>query len=489
MAVIPFAEWRPDMPDMSQWAREALNVYAAEESYRPVPAFTGVSNALTARCQGAAWFRGPAGGVKMFAGDATKLYLLSSTTWSDVSRLAGGAYAPGADGQWRFTQYGYNAFAVNGVDNPQKFDLSAGANWVVMAGSPPVAKYIATVKDFVMMGNISTLPQRVQWSPINSPEGTWGSVAATQADFQDLADGGNINGIVGGEVGIVLQEAAIRRLTYEGSPLVFRIDKIGNEIGCSVPGSVASLLDLCFFVHKSGFYMLQGGQTFTPIGRGKVDRLFWAEFDETNLFRCSAAIDPIRSLYIFNYPATGNAGLPNKQLVFNWATNKWSRWTVSNEFLFSGVSQTSYTVETVDAAFSANLDTLPYSLDSSVYSGTASLLLYGFDTSHKSGSFSGTNLAATIQTAEVNPGGGKRTAIRSCRPLVDGGTPSISVGSRETQQGTVVFGNAVGLTGAGMAPLYQSGRYHRFQLTQPAGATWSNAMGIDDVDVRPMGQF
>src|SRR5229473_828326 len=36
MSVIPFAEWRPDMPDLGQWAREALNVIPAEESYRPL---------------------------------------------------------------------------------------------------------------------------------------------------------------------------------------------------------------------------------------------------------------------------------------------------------------------------------------------------------------------------------------------------------------------------------------------------------------------
>jgi hypothetical protein len=24
MSVIPFAEWRPDMPDLGQWAREAI---------------------------------------------------------------------------------------------------------------------------------------------------------------------------------------------------------------------------------------------------------------------------------------------------------------------------------------------------------------------------------------------------------------------------------------------------------------------------------
>ncbi|HMJ99244.1 MAG TPA: hypothetical protein VK552_08015, partial [Reyranella sp.] len=71
MSVIPFAEWRPDMPSLSQWAREALNFVPAEESYRPLNGLSGVSNSLTARCQGAAWFRGTAGATKMFAGDAT----------------------------------------------------------------------------------------------------------------------------------------------------------------------------------------------------------------------------------------------------------------------------------------------------------------------------------------------------------------------------------------------------------------------------------
>ena len=49
MSVIPFAEWRPDMPSLSQWAREALNVVPAEESYRPLNDLSGVSSPLTAR--------------------------------------------------------------------------------------------------------------------------------------------------------------------------------------------------------------------------------------------------------------------------------------------------------------------------------------------------------------------------------------------------------------------------------------------------------
>lgn len=56
MAMIPWAEWRPDMPALSQWAREALNVIPLEESYGPLRALVGVTNALHARPLGAAWF-------------------------------------------------------------------------------------------------------------------------------------------------------------------------------------------------------------------------------------------------------------------------------------------------------------------------------------------------------------------------------------------------------------------------------------------------
>src|SRR4029450_10787080 len=90
--MIPFAEWRPDMPALSEWAREATNVVSAEEGYVPLNARASVSTALSARAQGAAWFRGTAGNVKMFAGDATKLYLLSGTTWNDAGRTSGSDY-------------------------------------------------------------------------------------------------------------------------------------------------------------------------------------------------------------------------------------------------------------------------------------------------------------------------------------------------------------------------------------------------------------
>ena len=61
--IIPFAEWRSDMPALGQWAREALNVVPAEESYRPLNELAGVSSPLASRAQAASWLRGTDGDI------------------------------------------------------------------------------------------------------------------------------------------------------------------------------------------------------------------------------------------------------------------------------------------------------------------------------------------------------------------------------------------------------------------------------------------
>src|SRR5262249_57045909 len=130
-------------------------------------------------------------------------------------------------------QFGTLAIAVNGVDAPQKFDLAVGSDWTALGGSPPVGTYIATVRDFLLMGRIGTTPQRIQWSGLNNGE-IWGSIAATQAEFQDLPDGGNVTGLLGGEIGLGFQETSGRGLPCAGSPTTFRIDKVAHNLGSRV---------------------------------------------------------------------------------------------------------------------------------------------------------------------------------------------------------------------------------------------------------------
>jgi hypothetical protein len=488
--MIPFGEWRPDMPVVSKYAREAKNVIPLEESYGPFPSFSALSDALPAACRGAGWFRAPGNVVRSFAATETALYEVAGSAWTDVTRTSGGAYAAGPDGMWRFAQYGTLGIAVNGVDTPQKIALDSGTAWEALGGTPPVGTYVAVVRDFLVMGRIGDTHMRVQWSGMNNGE-VWGSVPASQADYQDLPDGGNITGLVGGEVGIILQEAAVRRMSYEGSPVVFRIDKIANDVGATVPGSVAGVLDMVFFLHKSGFYMVQGGQQLVPIGRGKVDRTFWDEFDEAKQFNTSAAVDPVRGLYVFAYPVLGGTGACTKLLIYNWRTGFWSWALVTTEIVYGGAAQQGYTLEGLDAV--GVLETLPYSLDSTYWTGTISLRLHAFNSSHVMGAFSGLSLEATIETPEFQPAPGRMAVVYGLRVLVDGSeSPTVELGARSSQVSSPTYGSSVPITRTGMSPVRGSGRFFRVRTTIPVPGfieeQWTDAIGIDDLMIRPAGQ-
>ena len=82
---VPFGEWLPDLPDhVNPGTTQALNVFPAANSYRPFQNIAVTSsNALTARCQGARSFKSDGGVVSIFAGDATKLYKLTSNAFVD----------------------------------------------------------------------------------------------------------------------------------------------------------------------------------------------------------------------------------------------------------------------------------------------------------------------------------------------------------------------------------------------------------------------
>lgn len=378
--MLEFAEYLPDQPVFQGGAAEMLNVFASERGVRPFPALSTVTNALTARCQGAAYFRDSSGNAKTFAGDATKLYLLSSTTFSDASRTVGGVYATSADDQWDFAQFGTLAIAVNGTDAPQKFTIDSSSNWAALGGSPTTgARFVEVMGDFVVLARFPNAKQDVAWSGINDAE-SWAASATTQADSQTIPDGGEITGLVGYEYGgLVFQERAIRRMDYEGSPVIFRFKKIATDIGATIPGSVAGFGDRAFFVHRSGFFMVAGGSQIIPIGAGKVDRFFWSDIDTFYMTRTSAAVDPVNKLYAILYCGDDSGGTPNRLLLFHWDTGKWSRATPgSTEFIWSATAQSGFTLDSLDN-YSTGINLLTYTstFDNAAWSASAASVTGG----------------------------------------------------------------------------------------------------------------
>lgn len=471
--MIPFGEWLPDQPENMERATEALNVYSAANGYLPHCSFSVISSALDSRARGAQSFKDSSEDVYTYAGTTASLYDVSDSP-TDVTR-SGDPYATANEDIWEMTKWGDQCIATNYFDEPQEITLG-GSNFADLGGSPPRAKYIATVGNFVVLGYINdsvdgVVPNRVHWSAFEDATG-W-TPGTSQSDIQDLlGNGGAVRKVIGGDYGIVFQDRAIQRMDYVGTPLVFQFNEVEPEKGAWMSGGVVQFGRSVYYISRDGFYELVDGSTSYPIGHEKVNRYFLADFDASYPHRVTAAIDMQNSSIVWSYPGVGNSGgTPNKQIIYNWVTKKFTRAELEIDLLFRGLS-IGYTLDQLDPF--GTLDTLPASLDSMSWKGGAETL-YGFDTSFRYGSFSGPALDAVVETEEH--GGNDRTYISAVRPHVEGGTPTVQIATRDNLTDNVTLSAEASLAATGRANVRSNSRYARVRVNISGG--FDHAVGVE----------
>lgn len=479
--IFPTAEYLPDLPVFANpGATVADGVIPDAASYRPLKGMATYSPALDARAQGAIAAQDKDGNTKIYVGNATKLYDVSGTASTDVSKSGGYTVAP--DECWEFVKWGNQVFASVITEDVQEITLG-GANFADLFTSTakPKARHMAVVKDFLVLGNISdptdgAVPNRVQWSAFNDPT-DMDAAAATQADEQDLiGNGGWVQRIVGGEYGVVIQERSIWRMDYVGPPAVFAFSEVEQNRGTPYACSVVNFGNMVFYLGDDGFYMFDGTQS-VPIGKNKVDDTMLAELDNNYPHRVNAAIDPVNKLVVWSLPVTGNTGgRPNRQYIYDWANQKWSRGAIEAELVFSGLS-VGYTMDGLDAV-NTNLDLITISLDSRAWTGGA-VQMMGCNSDDIIVTFDGDNEAATVETTEASLVEGHRAGVTSAFILADNAAATLTVGTRIRQADAVSYGGAVSQQANGEVPLNASGRYHRFRISIPAAETWTHIQGVD----------
>ena len=474
--MLKFGPYLPDLPAYENPGLvDARNVTPAEGFYRPFHDLSPYSAALGSRCIGAFTAKDTSGNVNLFAGTTTKLNRLSGsgTAWEDVSDASCSATT-----YYSFCQFGSVVIATGLDNNVKAYTLGGSTDFANLAGSPPKAQFCAVVRDFVMLAKLDTLPQRVRWCAFDDPT-DWTVAAATQADYQDLVgDGGPISGIVGGEYAVIFQERAVFRATYIGPPLVFQFDRIEQARGTRAPGSIAAIGTMIFYLAEDGFYMFNGMQS-VPIGQGKLDRTFLADLDDSNIERISSGIDPVNRLYCVAYPGQGNAsGTPNRMLIVHWPTGNWAIVETMVEILFAGASSLGYTLEDLDN-ISSSLDALPASLDDGQWSGGV-VRFAAFDSDHKLGYFTGDTLQATFETGDAQIYPGRRSFIRSVRPMIEGECSiDVTIATKNRLNDDLVYGSPSPQNAIGECPQRANGRYVRAKTVIAAGGSWTKAVGLD----------
>jgi hypothetical protein len=462
-------EWLPDQPGLTGAVTKAKNVVPVMNGYGAFPSAEVFSNNAAENLLTVV--AGKFGDtVQLFAPSATKIFKFDPNDLGldDVSKVGGYASAIA----WKFVQFGKIIIGANGNNTLQAWTIGTSTTWDDLAVAAPSARFVTVVRDFVVAANESSEPNRVYWSDIND-ETNWTSGPTSQSDFQDIADGGNIQGLTGGEYGLILLEKAIYRMSYIGSPLFFQFDAISRTLGCYEANSIVQKGSLTFFLSDDGFYVCDG-QNVTPIGAEKVNRWFFDDVDEGNIDRMSAAVDPERNVVAWCYPNT-SGGL--SIIAYNWQTSRWS-YAITTVNFISSAATVGTTLEQLNIYTS--LEGVPASLDSRLWAGGkplfagvrgAAIILFG-----------GPPMEPELISGDIEEG--MQSIAKTAWPQIDGGSADIAVASRFRLDEVVVFGSDVSATNENRVSLRSVGRYHRVRV-KPTG-NWTTVMAID-LELQPVG--
>lgn len=481
--MIPLGPWEPDSAAVNSGALlTAKNTLPHKTGYGPIQSLSEfASSALPSKGFGLFFAQTSAGGWVVFGGTQTKLYKHVGGVWTDYTRTSGGDYNVPTDDYWSFAQYGSKVIACNLNDDVQVIDVDTGATaFSALGGSPPNARYVTVIGDFVVLGCLASNNRKIRNSAINNSAG-W-TVGTDLCDEQEFADGGRVTGVAGGEFGYVVQERAIRRMIFQpGSDTAFRFERVEKQRGAAAGYSVVSTINSVFFLSDDGFYAF-GANGLVPIGGQRINDWFRTNSDTSRFFSVLAFADPYapRVAWAF-YNATGSAAF-DRLLIYDWQLDRWSYAEVEAQF-WAALVTAGVTLEELDSY--GSIDTgVPFSLDSRVWEGGAPVI--GAISSSGTLSFleGAAPLTAVFNTAPMQLAPTKRAMVQAVEPIgvFNDATLSARVGKREHSKNAIVYTSATTpSTRTNIARLRASGRLHNVELTisQSSGTVWEHVQGLD----------
>ncbi len=492
----------PDLPPVvnQQGLITARNVVPINGGYGPQASLTTVTDATALT----AYARGAIGGIDFggnpfnVAGDQTKLYSTDSGGASDKSRASG--YQTGEEGRWEFAAFGETILATNFNDDLQFMDakllpltgeLFADVSGLGVAPAVPRARHIGVIDNFLVLGNIfdpviGNQPGAISWSAINNPlswptRGTDGAVAV-QSDHQILeGNGGWVQAVTpGSEVGAIFQEHAIWRMDYVGGDVVFALRRVEPNRGLLIPGLAVPVSRWVFYLSEDGFYLFDYTSS-KPIGKDRINKTFFADYDSEFPDRVTAIRDPDQTRIYVLYPGVGNVdGTPNRMLTYDWALDLFSHSEIDAEVLtWALVSGANLDAPDNPPDDPDELEDPPQDVETFDVriSPPGSLQLGAYNTSHILSSFTGANLVGTLETGDIECSPGGRFFVSEVRPIVDNSDATIQIAATGRKNESFVFGQISKQDDDGKCPVRVDGRYHRFRTNLPPAFT--NAVGMD----------
>lgn len=290
------------------------------------PELTNYTTAANNVAVGSAIVRLTSGIPRFFVGSGAKLEEANGTTgWTDRSKGGGYTSSP----SWDFCQFGDSTIATNLADAVQ---LSTGAAFNDLSGSPPKAKHCIVQANCVLLFNLNDGASKPDWwaSSDQNSETTW------TPDSTNFADKDRLYGGIGGPItaASTWQDQAIAwksRAMYRGrftgdtdTPWVW--DFASEFYGCVAQfAHVMTEVGVVFMSERD--VMIYDGSYPRSITGGIRKYLFSRVF--TYRSQTFMTVDEANSLVCIWYRSSASPAYPDAGFTWNWKTGKWGRITAN----------------------------------------------------------------------------------------------------------------------------------------------------------------
>jgi hypothetical protein len=423
------------------------------------------ASALAAECIGAAALILTGGSFRLIAGTAAKLYEISGTTVTDVSKIGG--YTAG-DNRWRFTAYGDYLYATDKTDAVQK---STGGNFADQA-TIPKCSYIDRVKDFVIIASTNEATygdQGDRWwcSALGDPDDFTPSIA-TQCVTNRVTDSpGDITASKSlGDNWLLYKRGSMFMGTYQGPPLVWDFQRVSDFIGAWSHESVVKVGYSHYFIGPDDFYVFDGAVP-RPIPND-VKNWFFDRLDKNYAHKIQGFYDRYRSIVFWFYPGpTNTAGEITNFVCVNLKRGTWGGGAARIEAIVEYISGGMTYDEFWPPSASTTWDAVPsISYDSPLFFG-GQITMAAFDATHTLSVFTGETGDIGLQFTLADVGDEQqfstlRRVIPHFTTLPD--AASMYYAGRQILGDTVTFGAAVAMS-RGRFDTMASSRWHRIALS------------------------
>lgn len=491
---VPCAAFRPDEPQLlGTGASICLNAIPTQAQqngivYSSFNELGTFSTPLSGVALGAIAAEKNNGDVVVYVGTVSALYSFNGNSFDIFSPET---FSTTGTNTWHFTNFGGTIIGTNYTNEIQKLVIDVDSSFSNLSSSTsrPRAKYIATVRDFLVTANTvdsvnNTQPTGVRWSAIGDPTDfpIPGSIDAQQkqSDFQILKGNfGEITGLVPGvnttADAFIFFERAIFRMRYVGGANIFAFEQAINDRGCIAPKSLINVGSLTFFLSETGWCSFDG-VSVTQIGFNKIDNWFKSRYIRSQNYKIQSAIDYDRKTVLFSYP-TDDESYNSEILVYNWEIGEWSYIQMSTSLIFSSRTRR----QTTDSLGSTLVDTFVGFVDDPSYLAQFQRIA-AFDTLNRYAFFSGNTLQPIVETIQFQTGMIRRSIVREARLVWDGLTeqkPEIQPATRNSQGEMFTFSNWVPLNAHDIAPLRQQAQYHKFRIRMPENTNYRFIQGVE----------